>query len=46
MNATDQSWEEYTFRNMPTAAVLPLLAKFSDDAQRDEITILEHLLTR
>ena len=44
MNATDQSWEEYTFRNMPTAAVLPLLAKFSDDAQRDELTTLLFLL--
>ena len=42
----DKCWEEYTFRNMPAADVLPLLANFRNDAMRDEITILEHLLTR
>lgn len=38
-----KSWEEYTFRNMPVAAVLPLLAKFRNDALNDEIVILKHL---
>jgi hypothetical protein len=43
---TDQGWENFRFRNTPTAAVLPLLAIFRADARRDELTTLKYLVEK
>jgi len=38
-----KDWADYTFRQMPVAAVLPLLTKFQSDAKVAETSLLNYL---
>ena len=40
--AETDSWSEFTFRQMPVAAVLPILSKFENDTHIAETTVLNH----
>lgn len=37
-----KSWADFTFRQMPVAAVLPMLSKFQNDMEVAETAVLEH----
>lgn len=45
-NAKTKDWAVYNFRQMPVAAVLPILSKYQNDAKVSETVILNHLLTQ
>lgn len=38
-----KTWEEYKFKGMPLAAVMPVLAKYKADAIASEIAVLQYL---
>ena len=40
--AKTDDWSEFTFRQMPVMAVLPILSKFENDARIAETTLLNH----
>lgn len=40
------SWEAHTFKQMPVAAVLPILRKFENDAEVAEAAVLNHFLSQ
>ncbi|MFT6360098.1 MAG: gliding motility-associated protein GldM [Saprospiraceae bacterium] len=41
-----RTWEQFTFQQMPVAAVLPILSKFQNDAKLTETTILNHFFNQ
>ena len=41
-----KNWEQFTFQQMPIAAVLPMLSKFQNDAKLTETTILNHFFNQ
>lgn len=41
-----KTWEQFTFQQMPVAAVLPMLSKFQNDAKLTETTILNHFFNQ
>lgn len=43
-NSDKKSWADYTFRQMPVAAVLPLLSKFQSDARVAETSLLNYFM--
>jgi len=43
-NSEKSNWVEFTFQQMPLAAVLPLLSKFQNDLKVSEATLLKHFL--
>ena len=45
-DANYQDWPSFTFKQMPVAAVLPILAKFQNDTKIAETTILNYFLER
>ncbi len=42
-NSDKKNWADFTFRQMPVAAVLPMLSKFQSDAQVAETSLLNYL---
>lgn len=42
-NSDKKDWADFTFRQMPVAAVLPMLSKFQIDARIAETTLLNYL---
>ena len=40
------SWSDFTFRQLPVAAALPLLTKFQADAYLSETSLLNHLVKK
>ncbi len=38
-----KSWEAYKFKDMPLAAIFPMLSKMQSDAQRSEAAVLQYL---
>lgn len=45
-NSEKNNWVEFTFQQMPIAAVLPLLSKFQNDLKVSEATLLKHFLSK
>ena len=45
-NSDKNNWVEFTFQQMPLAAVLPLLSKFQNDLKVSEATLLKHFLSK
>ena len=45
-NSEKKNWVEFTFQQMPLAAVLPLLSKFQNDLKVSEATLLKHFLSK
>lgn len=43
-DAEQKNWVDFTFKQMPLAAVLPLLSKFQNDLKVSEAAILKHFL--
>lgn len=43
-DAEQKNWVDFTFKQMPLAAVLPLLSKFQNDLKVSEATLLKHFL--
>jgi len=43
-NSEKNNWVEFTFQQMPLAAVLPLLSKFQNDLKVSEASLLKHFL--
>ena len=41
-HSTKKSWEEYTFKQMPLGACMPIFTKFINDAKASENAILNH----
>ncbi len=41
-----KDWADYNFRQMPLAAVLPLLSKYQSDARLTETSLLNYLATK
>ncbi|MFT4663192.1 MAG: gliding motility-associated protein GldM [Gammaproteobacteria bacterium] len=41
-----ENWSQYTFQQMPVAAVLPVLSKLQNDVKVAETTILNHFLAK
>ena len=44
VNSEKNNWPEFTFQQMPLAAVLPLLSKFQNDLKVSEASLLKHFL--
>ncbi len=42
-NSTAKSWEEYKFKQMPLAAVFPIIGKYQADAKASEAAVLQFL---
>lgn len=40
---TGKTWEEFKYRNMPPAAIFPLLSQMKVDIRHDELTVLQTL---
>lgn len=45
-NSDKESWAQFTFQQMPVAAVLPLLAKLQNDVKVAETSILNHFFDK
>ena len=45
-NSTKKNWVEFTFQQMPLAAVLPLLSKFQNDLKVSEAILLKHFMSK
>jgi len=45
-NSDKNNWVQFTFQQMPLAAVLPLLSKFQNDLKVSEATLLKHFLSK
>ncbi len=43
-NTTKNNWVEFTFQQMPLAAVLPILSKFQNDLKVSEAILLKHFM--
>lgn len=41
-----KSWEQFTFQQMPVAAVVPILTKFQNDARVAETALLNHFASK
>ena len=41
-----KNWADFTFTQMPVAAVLPMLSKFQNDIQVSEAALLNHFLSK
>ncbi len=46
MEKEGKSWEAYTFQDMPTMALLPVISKLNNDVILTELLILEKLVSR
>ena len=44
IDKSKKSWEDFTFRQMPLAATLPIFSKFKNDAKATEAALLNYLL--
>lgn len=45
-NSKQKNWEEFNFKQMPVAAILPLLSKFQNDAKISETAVLNYFLSQ
>ncbi|MEM1123068.1 MAG: gliding motility protein GldM [Bacteroidota bacterium] len=45
-DAEQKNWVDFTFNQMPLAAVLPLLSKFQNDLKLSEAALLKHFITK
>lgn len=45
-NSDKKSWAQFTFQQMPVAAVLPILTKFQNDAKVAETAVLNHFASK
>ena len=43
-NSKHKTWAEFNFKQMPVAAILPLLSKFQNDARVSETAVLNYFL--
>jgi|GEM_PF-3713104 len=46
MEKEGKSWETYTFQDMPTMALLPIISKLNNDVILTELLMLEKLVSR
>lgn len=45
-NSDKKDWADFTFRQMPVAAILPMLSKFQSDARMAETSLLNYLASK